>query len=77
MSPVPQPRHPEKGTLEAYLRTLDTGAMGLFLHVLRCDECATEALASLAPPEQRLGLLALRREVLEIDYCRLWERLEE
>jgi hypothetical protein len=54
-------RHPERESLHGYLRALDTGAAGFLLHILRCDECAAEALAVLVPPEQRRGLLALRR----------------
>lgn len=69
-------RHPEPDLLASLTGSLDTGTAGLLLHVLRCEDCASQALAALAPVHQRTGTLALRREALEIDYSRLWKRIE-
>lgn len=69
-------RHPEPDVLSSLVEALDTGTAGLLLHVLRCEECASQTLAALAPVHQRTGTLALRREAPEIDYSLLWERIE-
>lgn len=70
-------RHPEEEFLEGLTRSLDTGTAGLFLHLLRCEVCAARAEAVLAPLQQRVGVLVLRRGVAPIDYSRLWEQIEE
>jgi tetratricopeptide (TPR) repeat protein len=69
-------RHPEPDVLSSLVEALDTGTAGLLLHVLRCEDCASRTLASLAPVHQRMGSLVLRREAPETDYSRLWERIE-
>ncbi len=69
-------RHPEQDVLSSLVSALDTGTAGLLLHVLRCEDCASQTLAGLAPVHQRAGALVLRREAPEIDYSRLWERIE-
>lgn len=69
-------RHPEPDVLSSLVEALDTGTAGLLLHVLRCEDCASQTLAALAPVHQRTGALVLRREATETDYSRLWERIE-
>lgn len=70
-------RHPGRDALDHYLRHQDAGGAGLLLHILRCEQCAAQAMGALAPPEQSRGLLALRRPVAAIDYSSLWERIEK
>lgn len=41
-------RHPEPDLLASLTGSLDTGTAGLLLHVLRCEDCASQALAALA-----------------------------
>jgi tetratricopeptide (TPR) repeat protein len=69
-------RHPQSETLEGFLESLEVFEAGLVLHLLQCPECAARGLEMLEPPGAGRGMLALRRDLAEIDYSEVWRRIE-